>query len=360
MAPSAEDTRMLHELLTSTLSLLAQFSAVLNPSAPPSVPAAVIEQPPNPLHVLRDSAQLLKAHTTKISLLAITTPFTPSAVHKVLQELAATCLPAMMSAVEITVQAPATWGGTMCHDARLRVRRVFVELAALLEEVRAVAQGNPPRRRGSLKSTGVVWESCDALVELDKLGIVGLAVQKAEQYRDTIQDAIEELREWKEGEDLDSEGRDGLLDSGDEGVEGDRDSLDDIFHAANSMPKGRPELEKLVDEANGKLKKIVLLYTALIKRRFKTFKGEPAAKEAPTGASNVERLDQAMQSLGRIPHQVDELASCFYDLSEERASEQLVKCVGEAKSAAQAVHADWNGAEDGFSAWSSKWQDAVG
>jgi hypothetical protein len=358
MAPSTADTDSLNELLNSTLALVAQCNASLNPS-PTAPDAAPVANPPNALIVLRDSAKLLKAHTTKISLLAINTPFTPSAVRKVLTELSGTCVPAMMSAVQICEQQKATWGTFMGREAQLRVRGVCKEMAALLQEVQSVAQGNVPRRRDRLHSTGVVWESCDALMELEKLGIAGLAVQKAEQYRDTIKDAIEELREWKEGEDLDSEGRDGLLDSDDEGVEGDRDSIEDIFSAANSMPKDRPELAKRVEEADGKLKKIVLLFAALIKRRLKTYKGGVPG-QAQASDPNMGRLDGAMESLRRLPHQVDELAGHFYDLDEEKVKEQMSKCVQEAIAAAEHVRLNWNGEEDEFTAWSLKWKKVLG
>jgi len=356
MAPSAEENRLLNELTTSTLTLLAQYNSFLAPTATLPVTAHV-DDPPNPLHILRDSAKLVKAHTTKISLLAINKPFTPSAIRKVLNELTAQCLPAMMSAVQLCDQSKPSWSGLMAVEVQARVRRVFKEMETLLEELRSVSQGNANAgRRNSLSSTGVVWESCDALIELDKVGVAGLAVEKAQQYRDTIKDAIEELREWAEGEDPDNEGHDALLDENDEGVEGDTESLDDLFNAANSMPKDRPELKKLVGEADGKLKKVALLYNALIKRRLKTFKGT----DEKDGSASTAILDETMQCLRRIPHQIDELASCFYDLDEERAKNMLLKCVNEAKTAAQVMEKSWDDVEDEFTVWSGKWKDAIG
>lgn len=229
----------------------------------------------------------------------------------------------------------------------------------LLQEVQAISQGDSTvvsRRRDSLASTGVVWESCDALAELKKLGIAGLAVQKAEQWRETVKDAIEELHEWMEGEDLETEGqKDALLDSDDEGVAGDADSLDDIFNAANSLPADRPELKALVVEALGKLRKVVLLYAALGKRRLKTFTtGDGDSKEG-----RAERLDRLMVALRRVPHLVDELASAFYELDEEVVKSQLKGCVDEAKGASRIAKLSWEGREDEFSAWRSKWIEAI-
>lgn len=251
----------------------------------------------------------------------------------------------------------------MGKEVQLRVQRVFKELRSLLEELQGIASGGTQQqtgRRDTPSSTGVVWESCDAVIELEKLGLGGLAVQKAEQYRDTIKDAIEELKEWAEGEDLDHEGQvDVLLDDEDEAVDGDKDSFEDIFNAANSMPKDRPELKALVEEAEGKLKKVAILYEAVIKRRIKTFRreGDGAGEDTPR---SVARLDELMLHLKRMPHQTDELASMFYDLDEEKTKSALQKVVDEGKAAAMGMRNDWSGGEDAFTAWIVKWQDAVG
>lgn len=354
------DVRNLLDLITSTLGLLQQFATSISPSADGQSAAARIENPPNPLRILGDSAKLVKAHTTKLSLLAINKPFTPSAVTKVLKELSATCLPAMMSAVQICGQEKSMWGSMMRREVQLRVQKVFRELQSLLEELRSIASGTQQAgRRDTLSSTGVVWESCDAVIQLETLDMGGLALKKAEQYRDTIKDAIEELKEWAEGEDLDHEGQgDALLDDDDEGVDGDKDSIQDIFNAANSMPKDRPELKALADDADGKLKKVAILYEALIKRRIKTFKREGEGSESVE--RRVARLDDLMLHLKRMPHQVDELASCFYDLDEDKIKTALSRVLHEGKAAAVEMRSAWDGNEDAFAAWSGKWIEAVG
>lgn len=351
MAPKTEELRALNELISSTVALIAQFKSSLKTD---QTDAAAIPNPPNPLDVVRDAATLLKAHTTKVSLLAINKPFTPSAVAKVLRELSGTCLPAMMSATQICEAQKALWGTQMAQEVQRRVSRVFREVENLLSELQSIASGNEPgeTRRDCLSSTGVVWESCDALVELERMGIAGLAVYKAEQYRESIKDAIEELQEWKEGTDLDTEGLDdALLDSGDEGVDGDADSLNDLFHASNSMPQDRPELKELVESAEATLKRIVLLFTALIKRRFKTFKGQ--------AKSQVATLDKVATQLYVVQTDVDELAGIFYDLDEDAAKEGLEKCVKGARAACESLRLGWDGKDDEFTAWSKKWMEAM-
>ena len=256
------------------------------------------------------------------------------------------------------------WSDLLAHEAQLRVRRVFRELETLLLEIKSVAQGaeaGSSSGRDSLSATGVVWEACDALAALNTLGVAGLAVQKAEEWRDTIKYAIEELQEWADGEDLETEGQnDALFDSDDEGVAGDdNDSLNDIFNAANSMPADRPELKELVELAVEKLKKVDILYRALIKRRLKPYKSSGATAE--TGKkSSAENLDELLENLKALPDSIDDMASNFYDLDEEAARAALANCVKKACETASLAKLDYNGKVDEFSTWSKKWVEAVG
>ncbi|EME41638.1 hypothetical protein DOTSEDRAFT_73893 [Dothistroma septosporum NZE10] len=258
----------------------------------------------------------------------------------------------MMSAVQICTQENATYSALIEKEAQARVSRVFREMENLLNELQSISNGGgAPARRNSLSSTGVVWESCDALIELEKMGLAGLAVKKAEQYRDAVKDAIEELQEWKEGGDLENEGVDELLDGEDEGIDGDADLMEDIFNAANSLPKDRPELKELVEQAEGKLKKIVLLFNALIKRRLRPFEGGDRGK--------VKALDAVLETLKSVQNDVDDLANCFYELNEEDVEAALETCVGHAKKACKFAKLK-DGREDEFTAWSQKWEEAVG
>jgi len=362
--PSPADLKALTTLIASTQAVLAQFTASLADNAPKPTDADRIPNPPDPLQVFSDAARLVKAHVTKLSLLVINKPFTPTAITRVLRELASTCLPALISGVQICQQDKAVWTALLAREAQLRTRRVFRELETLLLEIKSVAQGaeaGSSNARDSLSATGVVWESCDALAALNTLGVAGLAVQKAEQWRDAIKDAIEELQEWVDGEDLETEGQnDALFDSDDEGVAGDdNDSLNDIFNAANSMPADRPELKELVEQAVEKLKKIDILYRALIKRRLKTFKSVAGVKEGGN-KSSAQYLDDVLDNLKSLPDSIDDLASNFYDLDEEAARTALDDCVKKACDTATLAKLDYDGKEDEFSTWSKKWVEAVG
>lgn len=360
MAPGSTQDGLsaLVDLASSTQHLITQLLTALSPTnahdatTPPSANA------PNPLHVLRDSATLLKAHTTKLSLLLINKPFTPSAVAKIIKDVASTCLPAMTSAVDICL--PDTWSVLLRQEAQARVRVVMREMQAFLNEVTDLAQAEQgpnqskqkqstqARTRDSLTSTGVVWDACDAVIALEVLGIGGLAVKKAEQYRDMIKDAIEELKEWAEGDD-DDDDDDDYAASDDES-----DSIDNLFAAANKLPADRADLRAQLDTSLDKLKKIGMLYTALAKRRLKPFTSAVAAS-----TPNIKVLDELLDKLKQLPEQVDDLASAFYDLDTEQIATQLSACLETARTAAALVKQDWNGKEDEFTAWCAKWNQAM-
>ncbi|QIW95705.1 hypothetical protein AMS68_001223 [Peltaster fructicola] len=353
----------LEQTLATTDTLLSQYLEVLGPNKAEDV---TLSDPPAALPLLSDCARLLKAQVTKLSLLAINKPFTPSAISSVLRDTTTSCLPAMMSAVQICETQRDMFGGFFVDEIRGRVRRVVREMLGLVQEVTSIAneaaQKNAQGRRSdnggrdSLSSTGIVWSGCDDLITLTTTGVAGLAVHKAEAYRDMISDAIAELQEWREGEDTENEGiEDNLLDSDDEGVDGDRDSLNDLFNAANSLPADRVQLRKLVEEAESKLKKVVLLYTALIKRRIKQFPAQPTASDADV----VRRLNSVTSSFKQISNMVDDMASSFYDLDEELAEKKLHDLLGQAMSCADIMEHNVKDKEDEFTNWLTRWKEAI-
>ncbi|KAK4993159.1 hypothetical protein LTR50_000645 [Elasticomyces elasticus] len=365
--PRESGPASLNDLTSQALHLLTTFSTALSPMSTTTSSASLPADPPNPLHVLRDSAKLLKAQTTKLSLLILNKPFTPSAIEKVLREVTGMCIPAMMSAVEITEMQAERWGRVMVGEVRARVRCVVTEIRVMVEEVGTVARADAQNKRAkvdgdvnvngkkgsgtgasrdSLASIGVVWQTCDALIELEALGIAGVVVQKAEQYRETLRDAIEELKEWaEEGE---GESEDEFAES-DEGS-ADGNGVEEFFDTAKKLPKDRKDLRMLLDKALDKLKKISVLYQALIKRRLKTF---AAGGESVMDTRN---LDDLMDILKALPEIVDELANAFYELDEPDARDLLSKCCKSSKQAAELVRLSWDEREDEFTPWSKRFQ----
>ena len=105
------------------------------------------------------------------------------------------------------------------------------------------------------------------------------------------------------------------------------------------------------------MKKVVILYQALTKRRIQIFKHtlNPSAEDLAA----ISRLDGLMSHLRRMPFQVDEMASNLYDLDEDLAELTLNKCINEANAACTVMHSDWSGNEDAFSEWLKKWTAAM-
>ncbi|KAK3063443.1 hypothetical protein LTS18_000336 [Coniosporium uncinatum] len=390
----------LADLAAQTSTLLTHFLGLLTvtPSEPPSSTAhsttttTISPQgstnnvnPDLPvLSVLRDSASLLKAHTTKLGLLLINKPFTPSAVEKVLREVSGTCLPTLMGAVEAC--RVEKWGETVGAEVRARVARVLRAFQETVAEVGRVAGGGAQvgksgvvggmerldlksvgkgRREGEkgkeevLASTGMVWESCDALVELERVGVVGLVVKKAEEWREMLADAMEELKEW--GQD---DGEDNEEDDEFDGAFSDDDSLGKMM-VGGKIPKDNEELKALLQQSLKKLKLIETLYKALAKRRLKTFPFDSQVQSEPRDnlearTLRMRRLDEVLRYLRTIPETVDDMASRFYESDIQGVDAHLAACCKAAESASETARMDWAGQEDLFTSWGGKWAEAIG
>ncbi|KAF2097027.1 hypothetical protein NA57DRAFT_57637 [Rhizodiscina lignyota] len=365
MPPPAPTSSALPALLESTHHLLARFqSLLLNSSASTASqsqsPESSSTSPPNPLSVLADAAKLLKAHTTKLGLLLLNKPFTPSAVVKVLSEITGTCLPAMMGAIELlNTPSGVCWGSCVEKHVKSKVNAVLGAVGELVKDIERVAKGEDAARTqkqsdSTLASTGQVWSTCDALVTISATSPADIVIKKAEEYRSLLRDAIDELKEWAEEED---EGYD------DEEVS-DQDS--DVQFGPSKCPTNKPELRAQVEGAVKKLKLVEMGYKALGKRRLKTFPFEDVGRpngqtdETVKAQAGVKKLDEVMDLLKRIPEDVDELAGKFYELDEKGAVVQLQKCCDSAINAVVLVKNGWDdspepGQDRAFADWVDKW-----
>ena len=357
---------VLLDLTKTTQTLLTHFESSLAPTSPSD---ASIPPPPNPLQALKACAVLLKSHTTTLSLLLLTPPLTPSAIITKISDVNSGPLTGLVGAVV----AQGTFGTLMQVETRAHVRRLIgswadvIALVGKMAERRSDDQIKERSKSGQAKdegptdtekadvlaATGLVWETCDALVKLCDGGIPGLVVRKAEEWRSVLLDAVEELKDW--GEDIDDED-DGALEGDDE-----QNDEDDIFGAANKLKKSDEGLKSLLDKSVKRLKMVSVLYQALIKRRLKTFVDSTTGSAAgcDSGKTPLAILEDLMKLLKSIPEQVDDLASAFYDLDEEEAEATLDRCCKDAKDAANSVKQSWTGKDDEFTAWSAKWMDAL-
>ncbi|KAJ8113419.1 hypothetical protein ONZ43_g5161 [Nemania bipapillata] len=371
----------LKSLVQSTASLIAQFENDLHSVAfdkdlpdPSTLTPAHDDNiaSVDALSLAHDSASLVKAHTTKLSLLIINEPFTPSAITTVLRELVAGPIPAIASAVHHC--AADTHTAVARQDLAWRCYRVLKELRVLVEAVPLDGKILSDSRKngakgdkGSIVTTGVIWAACDDVILLKKLGIAGLLVKKAEEYRDTLQDVLEELKEWSEEADEEDEDEDEEEDEGeDESVQHITDQLQNANISAQQMiddlmtpqhiPRNDPDkIRERLDSCLRRLRLTTLLYSAIVKRRVKTLPPLPREQALPI----TRRLDEVYPILKRLPHRFGEVACAFYELDTSAIDQAMDSCFFDAFTAAEMLKQPWTGTEDSFTEWADKFQTSI-
>lgn len=360
MPPSGSST--LSEVLTSTTHLLSHFTKLLSgsPSTSSYAPSQTSSNAADPLKTLNDAATLLKAHSTKLGLLLLNKPFTPSAVIKVLSEITGTCLPAMMSALEV-VHASSPWrfGTVVEKEIRGRVRQVVSVVGELADDVRQVAAAEGAastsgdkkeadvrlrkQNNSTLASTAQTWAACDALLT-PALSPASIVVAKAESYRALLRDAIDELKEWAEDED----------EGFDDGEVSDQDS--DVQFGPSKCPSGNTELKALVDRSAKTLGMCEVGIKALGKKRVKSF--QFTTEDGEQQRKRIQKLDNVLNRLGNVPEEADELAGKFYELDAVGAEKQLQRCCSVTIETVVMVLDGWDGVDEdkSFAEWIDRWK----
>lgn len=321
----------------------------------------------NALDLAHDSASLIKAHSTKLSLLIINRPFTATAINTVLRELIAGPLPGLASAVEIcnaTIYTKA-----MALEMQYRAKRVLVELGTFVASI--PLDGNilsddqkngtgVVKGKGSLANTGVVWQACEAVIELKKLGVAALVIKKADEYRALLKDALEELQEWGDESDDEEGDEDEAEGSGDEGEEdAAQKAVDDLFASQQHIPKADPDkLRPRLESTQKRLRLVITMYQAVAKRRFKTLPKLPISEvpaepnEKPSESQNtLSSLDKVLDIMKAIPDITDELANAFYELDEKEIDKRMDECFTKGSDAVEILLKNWEGKEDEFTTW---------
>ncbi|KAI1809519.1 hypothetical protein GGS20DRAFT_282561 [Poronia punctata] len=320
-------------------------------------------EPVDAFSLAHDAATLVKAHTTKLSLLIINEPFTPSAIIKVLRELAEGPIPAIASAVELC--ATETYTSVVRQELAWRAYRVLKELRSFAEliplsgkSLSADGKNGVNGEKGSILATGVIWAACDEVIRLRQLGAGGLLAMKVEEYRDTLQDILEELKEW--GDETEDDDDDDEVEHETE-LEGDDDHLsaqqmiDDLM-TSQRIPRDDPDkIRERLESCLKKLRLTTLLCTAIVKRRIKSLPSLPAKGETPI----PQRLDNLFPILKRLPHRFEEIACAFYELDPEEIDQAMDDCFSDALTASELAKSPWEGDKDGFTEWAEKFQISI-
>lgn len=370
----------LQTLVQTSVALTKQFEEVLNQVArgqsktapPPTSNDDEDDDTPHSqnidaLSLAHDSASLIRAHSTKLSLLIINKPFTPSAVVKVLQELVAGPIPGIASAVQVC--AADRYTSVVRDDLAWRCHRILKELRGLIEVIPLNGDILPPEKRdgvrgdkGSLTVTGVIWAACDDVIQLKNLGVANLLVKKVQQYRDTLQDVLDELKEWKE----EGEQRDGDEQDDEDEVEYVTNQLDTTHLSAQDMVDDlmntrhipRDDSDKIGERLEACLKRLrltTLLYAAIVKRRLKVLPPLPLSPSS----SVPKRLDEVLAILKRLTDRFNEVACAFYDLEPDAIDQSMDACFFDAFAASEMLATPWDGGKDEFTDWVQKFQVSI-
>jgi hypothetical protein len=390
MAPPVQNLKSLEEIVQSAAALVSQLQAVLvDIHKSPSIPNATSEQSPalspqaNALTAARDSATLIRAHATKISLLIINEPFTPSALVTVVRDLISGPVPGLAASVQSC--DPSSYTAVVRRELAWRSKTVLSELGQLLAQIpkdgKIVAsdkqKGFAADGKGSISTTGVLWSACDDVIGLANMGVAGFFVKKVEEWRDTLKDVMEELKEWGDEEpdddeddedDDDDDEQDAHSDDGDEslpnrasnGHQSAQDMLDSFMDSQRTIPRSDPDhIRPRLESSLKRVRLVTLLFQAIVKRRIKKLPALPPGGDDAASATVPERLDEAAKVLTKLPDQFGDLACAFYELDADEIDKAADQCFLDAFAASELLSKTWDGSSDEFTEWTKKFQAEI-
>ncbi|KAK4466458.1 hypothetical protein QBC42DRAFT_258936 [Cladorrhinum samala] len=379
MSSSGDALETLNTVVTNAISLVDQVEPVVSGAAAPLAQAEQLTATAGPLDALslaHDSATLVRAHATKISLLIINDPFTPTAIAKVVRELVAGPVPGLAAAAQLCT--PERYTRVIQQDLAWRTSRVLKELKELLLRIprdgkilvddKRNASAGAAGGKGSIATTGVLWAACDDLAAFAKRGFAGNLVYKADQLRDTLKDVMEELKEWGEetGEDeLDDDDQDGDEDEDvaqvtagvqSASISNTHDAqamLDELMNSQQYIPRDDPDkIRERLESCLKRLRLTTLLYQATAKRRLKSLPHVPPASDTNVPA----RLDEVFSILKRIPDRFGNVAMAFYELDPSEIDKLMDQCFFDAFAASELLVKPWDGQKDEFTDWALRFQ----
>lgn len=364
----------LHSLLETSLILSEQFQATLDTAPPAQNATTQQQQTADPLSILSNSAKSLRAQVTKMSLLAITAPFTPSAISTCLASMNDSVMPSMVTAALLLT--PGEYTKAFTTEARILVKTGLKEFAALIHQIINVAHElDPsfPSKKGEqskdvetnkkelskeeknvlTSQTGRVWDVCDTITTLVSQGVVGHVAKRVQQWHDLVKDAISELEEW-DPEDEDDGGFEELMGSDD-----DDDEAEDLNTENEDEDEKRNGVEGLQTQKKlllRVLKPIAQIYPAIVTNRVK--KGGLTA----SNSQHIAKLESLMSNLQSIPDHIDEAAGSLYEHNLDDCMKYLRLAKTTAEKAIEIVDLQWmeQQQEDKFTVWSRTWRKVVG
>ncbi|KIW66693.1 hypothetical protein PV04_06001 [Phialophora macrospora] len=316
---SVREAASLPATLQTSIALCQRFAASLAPNAPFEVPQTG-PTAPSPLTLLHAAVMTLRAQVTKLSLLAITAPFTPSAVATCLVPLNDSILTSLVTAALLTT--PELFTPSFSAECRNLAAATFRDMGTLLRllEVRSresdlTTSVQNLEKKHFTEATGRIWDDCDKLIPLASEGVHGYVVKKAKQWLDLMKDAVKELEEWDPEDDVVD---DDLLGA----THSDDDTLDDTDTKDPSSDRAAISAG-VKEQAMKVLNRIPQSVHVVIKQRL-----EKLPADEVHAAPYASRLDMLLTRTRHISELIDESAEGMYlgDL------ELCLKKAGEARA----------------------------
>ena len=330
--------------LTTTIALIDQFSVSVSRSSNQSSVSAEDQSPsstPSPLPLLSASVTSLKAQSTKLSLLTLTPPFTPSAVSAVLSALNSSVLPSLFTAALLVADEEHKYTASFSAEVRSLVKATLRDLHTLVSCVERRSKYGDPKseldeqqKNNVTEAVGRVWESCNEVIALADGGIGAFVVKKAEMWLGLIKDAVEELGDWDPEEDgVDRLFEEDLLQNRNAGREREESPAAAEKAKANTMKvltRVPQSLHVVVKQRLQKLKWNSTDSKNLSNGKKSDIGGPPSSNhDANHGEEQSAEVDHVLKGMQQVSETVDEMAEALY-MGELRRSSRLVEDVWKA------------------------------
>lgn len=337
-------------VLATSLALVDQFQKSLSSPVSTSAAASSTDHP-SPLLLLKAAAESLKATTTKLSLLSITSPFTGSAIVSLLKPLNDSILPSLVTAALLVI--PSQFPDLFASEASRIANGVLSELRSLLTLIVQRAKDGRPKEEVSssekqsiTEATGRVWEHCDLIINFANSGVPGFVVKKAEQWLALMKDAVQELQEWDPEEDVDD---DVFGEAGSDSEEGSGDKSSGKDQDEATIAAGVKEQVLKV------LSRVPQSIHVVVKQRLAKMPASLADISESLSTQHRNIIDNILRNAREISECIDESAEAMYmgnpELCLKKAGEARALTIGVVESVLNPWQASLDGEEtkeDGF------------
>ena len=323
----------------------------------------------DPLSSLRDASIVFKAQTTKLGLLLVNKPLTPSAICRILDDVEKRILPALYGSSSYICSHRDIFGGIFVAEVSSVLQETFGIVRALVDMIEEVfsGSGNVNNEKVMLV-VGKVYTICDLVTELADKGVPGVFLKKVKDWTALMEDALAELKEWSE--DIDEDAcEDG--DSADDDAESEaerHEALEELLAglsigSSKRLPGHRTDLINLLTESLRRMDLVIKLCQAMSKRRVKKFPFQLPPFESKDieiqRAKDITALNDMTLEVEQMQCDIDELAAAFYELNVDLVRSFITKLSRDAEGIAQRAAVNWDGKEDDFTVWTQTWRKLI-